>query len=92
MPARQLPTQFTVTRDCVIDGNLYNREDTISAADAAAFRSLNRLVARRILLPNNVDSTARVAQTQNYGFGSPPRDISRPVSFSPEEIAVMAGG
>jgi hypothetical protein len=92
MAGRTLPTSFTVTRDCVIESNLYNRGDTVSAAEAAGFKKLNHLVARRVLLPDTELTAARVAQTKDYGFGDPPRDIGRPTSYSPAEIEEMAGG
>lgn len=82
MPSRQQPTEFTVTKDCTIEGTAYSRGDTIALADAQTFKKLNVLVANRTLLPD-VDQYGR--KTDSYGFGADPRKHPTPTSYNPTE-------
>jgi hypothetical protein len=86
MPGIQVPTQFTVTKDCAIEGTVYAKGTIISAADAAAFKKLNVLVANRTLLPD-VDQYQR--RTDDTGFGEPPRKHPTPSGYNPKAVQEM---
>lgn len=87
MPARNQPNGFTVSRDCVIDGTSYTRDDVVTAATAAGFRKLNVLVANRTLVP---DTDPHGRTTDAHGFGDAPRQHPTPTYYSPGEVDGMS--
>lgn len=86
MPSRQYPIGFTVTRDCVIDGVAFARDDVIAAEDASEIKKLNVLVANRTLLPGQDPSYRK---TDAYGFGEDPRRIPTPTAYGAGEVKEM---